>query len=134
MPVRFHALFQFGSKGSSGPANSAYVDYNNFYANTPANSVVNGVSVNGVMVSANGAATSQIVNGAIPNLTPCQCEYTRWGFWSVESTSANPNNMAQTPREVLVGTWVAGRPVGSISDVPTIGPSNLYRTRHRQRE
>ena len=116
-----HALFQFGSKGSSGPANSAYVNYNNFYANTPANSVVNGVPVNGVMVSANGAAASQIVNGAIPNLTPCQCEYTRWGFWSVESTSANPNNTAQTPREVLVGTWVAGRPVGSISDVPTMG-------------
>jgi hypothetical protein len=116
-----HALFQYGSKGSSGPANSAYVDYNNFYANTPNNSVVNGLPVNGVMVSANGAATSQIVNGAIPNLTPCQCEYTRWGFWSVESTSANPNNTAQTPREVLVGTWVAGRPVGSISDVPTIG-------------
>ena len=114
-----HALFEFGSKGSSGPANSAYVDYNNFYANTPNNSVVNGVPVNGVMVSANGAATSQIVNGAIPNLTPCQCEYTRWGFWSVESTSTNPNT--QTPREVLVGTWVAGRPVGSISDVPTIG-------------
>ncbi|WP_425909606.1 FecR domain-containing protein [Nitrobacter sp. TKz-YC02] len=117
----FHALFEFGSKGSSGPANSAYVDYNNFYANTPNNSVVNGVPVNGVMVSANGAATSQIVNGAIPNLTPCQCEYTRWGFWSVESTSAHPNNTAQTPREVLVGTWVAGRPVGSIGDVPTIG-------------
>lgn len=116
-----HALFQFGSKGSSGPANSAYVDYNNFYANTPNNSVVNGVPVNGVMVSANGAAANQIVNGAIPNLTPCQCDYTRWGFWSVESTSANPNTTAQTPREVLVGTWVAGRPVGSISDVPTTG-------------
>ncbi|WP_040675652.1 FecR domain-containing protein [Nitrobacter sp. Nb-311A] len=116
-----HALFQFGSKGSSGPANSAYVDYNNFYANTPDNSVVNGVPIKGVMVSANGVASDQIVTDAIPNLTPCQCDYTRWGFWQIEATSADTNTTEQTPREFLVGTWVAGRPVGSIGDVPTTG-------------
>ena len=112
-----HALFQFGSTGSSGAANSAYADYNNFVAVNPDNYVVNGKTVNGVIVSANGAAVSQVVTSSIPNLTPCQCDYTRWGFWLVDWTS--PTNAS--PPETVIGTWVAGRPVASISDVPTTG-------------
>jgi hypothetical protein len=115
-----HALLQFGSTGSTGAANGAYVDYNNFYANTQDNYVVNGVSAKGVISSANGIATNQVVTAAIPNLTPCQCDYTRWGFWAISSTSGNTNT-APAPNEVLLGTWVAGRPVGSIGDVPTTG-------------
>ena len=57
-PVRSE-LFQFGSTGSSGAINSGYVDYNNFYANTPNNYVVNGKPINGVLVSANGALVNQ---------------------------------------------------------------------------
>ncbi|GAB1716236.1 MAG: hypothetical protein NTAFB05_12780 [Nitrobacter sp.] len=113
-----HALFQFGSNGSTGPANGTYVDYNNFYANTPDNNyVVNGLPAKGVIVSANGITTNQIVTNAIPNLTPCQCDYTRWGFWAIDWSNTNTG----TPIEVALGTWVAGRPVGSISDVPTTG-------------
>jgi hypothetical protein len=106
-----HHLFQFGSTGSSGSANSVYVDYDNFYAGTPDNSVVNGL-----LVSANGAMKDQAVTGEIPGLTPCQCDYTRWGFWLIDS----PTN-TDLESEHIVGTWVAGRPVGSISDVPTTG-------------
>jgi len=112
-----HALFQFGSTGSSGAANSAYADYNNFVAVNPGDYVVNGKTANGVIVSANGAAVSQVVAGSIPNLTPCQCDYTRWGFWLVDWTS--PTNAS--PPETVIGTWVAGRPVASVSDVPTTG-------------
>jgi hypothetical protein len=115
---RIREMFQFGSTGSSGAANSAYVDYDNFYANTPDNYVVNSKSVTGVLVSANGAARTQVVTNAIPNLTPCQCDYTRWGFWLVDSSGSGTNN---TGSEIALGTWVAGRPVGSISDVPTTG-------------
>ncbi|OJU24151.1 MAG: hypothetical protein BGN91_02775 [Nitrobacter sp. 62-13] len=111
-----HALLQFGSTGSTGPANSGYSDYNNFYANIPDNSIVNNKAVTGVVVSANGVAANQVVTNAIPNLTPCQCDYTRWGFWAVSASNGNA-----TPDEALIGTWVAGRPVGSISDVPTTG-------------
>jgi hypothetical protein len=112
------ALFQFGSSGSSGAANSTYVDDNNFVAVTPANSVVNGKTVSGVIVSANSIAMNQVVTSAIPNLTPCQCDYTRWGFWLADSPG---NQSTNTGSEITVGTWVAGRPVGSISDVPTTG-------------
>jgi hypothetical protein len=111
-----HALLQFGSTGSTGPANSGYSDYNNFYANIPDNSIVNNKAVTGVVVSANGVAANQVITNAIPNLTPCQCDYTRWGFWAVSASNGNA-----TPDEALIGTWVAGRPVGSISDVPTTG-------------
>ena len=113
----FRSLFQFGSTGSSGAINSGNVDYNNFYANTPDNYTVNGKAVSGVIVSANGALVNRLIASAIPNLTPCQCDYTRWGFWVVESTG-NTNN---TGFEIVPGTWVAGRPVGNISDVPTTG-------------
>jgi hypothetical protein len=113
------ALFQFGSTGSTGAANSTYADYNNFVAVTPANYVVNSKTTTGVIVSANSIALNQVVTSAIPNLTPCQCDYTRWGFWLIDSgTTTGPN---PTPSEIVIGTWVAGRPVGSISDVPTTG-------------
>jgi hypothetical protein len=114
-----HALFQFGSKGPTGPANGTYVDYNNFYANTPNNYVVNGVSTKGLILSDNGLATNQIVTSAIPNLTPCQCDYTRWGFWSIDWS--NTNTSTPTYHEAALGTWVAGRRVDSISDVPITG-------------
>lgn len=112
------ALFQFGSTGSAGEANSAYADYNNFYANTPSNYVVNGRSTTGLILSANGIATNQIVTSAIPNLNPCQCDYTRWGFWEIDSTSSN--STTATLHEAILGTWVAGRPT-QISDIPSTG-------------
>lgn len=114
-----HELFQFGSTGSSGPANSVYVDHDNFYANTPENHEVNGTKVSGVLVSGNGIATNPIVSETIPNLTPCQCDYTRWGFWMADESDTSTS--APTSYKTTFGTWVAGRPVGSIGDVPTTG-------------
>jgi hypothetical protein len=103
-------LFQFGTTGSSGAIDSGNVDYDNFYANTPDNYTVNGKRVTGVLVSANGAVVNRLVASALPNLTPCQCDYTRWGFWLVDSTDPNTDFKVYT-----------GRPVGSPSDVPTTG-------------
>lgn len=114
-----HELFQFGSKGSTGPADSVYVEKDNFYANTPENHEVNGKKVSGILVSGNGIATYEVVADAIPNLTPCQCDYTRWGFWMADESDTSTS--APTSYKTTVGTWVAGRPVGSIGDVPTTG-------------
>jgi hypothetical protein len=114
-----HALFQFGSTGSTGAANSAYTNYNDFIAVTPANYVVNGQTTTGAVFTPNTIVigANQNVPSTIPNLTPCQCDYTRWGFWAIDWSNTNTS----TPTEVAFGTWVAGRPVGSISDVPTTG-------------
>ncbi|HVV43263.1 MAG TPA: FecR domain-containing protein [Nitrobacter sp.] len=94
--------FQFG------PTSGGYIDYANFAA----------VSNNGVVVSTNSAPLSQVVSGSIPNLTPCQCDYTRWGFWLYQPTSTT--SQTAPPTETVIGTWVAGRPV-QISDIPTTG-------------
>lgn len=114
-----HELFRFGSKGSTGPADSAYVDHDTFYANTPENHEVNGNKVSGVLVSGNTIANNPIVSETIPNLTPCQCDYTRWGFWMADESDTSTGESASY--KTTVGTWVAGRPVGSIGDVPTTG-------------
>ncbi len=111
------ALFQFGSTGSTGAPDSAYVDYDNFYAGTPENHEVNGSKVVGGI--ATPKAVDQITSAVVPNMTPCRCDYTRWGFWAISASDANAG--ASSPNEVIVGTWVAGRPVGSASDVPTTG-------------
>jgi hypothetical protein len=92
-----------------GPTNGGYIDYKNFVA----------VSNNGVLVSADSGAVGQVVSSAIPNLTPCQCDYTRWGFWLYQPTSGM--STSAPPTETILGTWVAGRPVGSINDVPMTG-------------
>jgi hypothetical protein len=96
-----------------GPTNGGYGDYKNFAAVS-----VNG---NGVLGTTDDPAVVQAISTTIPNLTPCQCEYTRWGLW-VEAGSTNPNNYTTaSPSEGVVGWWVAGRPVASANDVPTMG-------------
>jgi len=109
------ALFQLGAIFGSGTASNS-LDF--FHASTPSNYVVNGRPTTGVILAANGIATNQIVTSVIPNLNPCQCDYTRWGFWLIDSTDSTAS---PTSHETILGTWVAGRPVGSISDVPTTG-------------
>ncbi|MBN9008265.1 MAG: FecR domain-containing protein [Rhizobiales bacterium] len=94
--------FQFG------PTNGGYIDYKNFAA----------ISNNGVLVSTDSGSVGQVVSAAIPNLTPCQCEYTRWGFWLYQSSNNTPTS--NNPTETVIGTWVAGRPV-QISDIPSTG-------------
>ncbi|MEH6950675.1 FecR domain-containing protein [Nitrobacter sp. NHB1] len=121
-----NVLFEFGSTGSSGPANSVYTNYNNFSATTASGATthptdsgqsIQGVPINGEIAVLNNDATKQIgVSSGVPDLTVCQCDYTRWGLWHVTNTTPN------SPfTETIVGTWVAGRPVGSISDVPITG-------------
>ena len=101
-PTNGSRTFQFG------PTSGGYVDYSNFAA----------VSNNGVIVSINSANVSQVVSGTIPNLTQCQCDYTRWGFWLYQPTGTTTTTTS--PTETVIGTWVAGRPV-QISDIPTTG-------------
>jgi hypothetical protein len=94
--------FQFG------PTNGGYGDYKNFVA----------ISSNGVLGTTDNQTVLQATSSVIPNLTPCQCEYTRWGLW-LETGSTNTTNYAP-PSEAIVGWWVAGRPA-QISDIPTTG-------------
>src|SRR5213079_791605 len=53
-----------------------------------------------------------------PNLTICQCEYTRWGFWTTNDQRTVSGQPAAD--SVVGGTWVAGR-MPSSADIPTTG-------------
>lgn len=104
--------FQFGSTDPMDPTASVYADYNNFSAQSKQGGTFNGIPYSGEMHNVSPDAAKQVAAAAgKPDLTLCQCEYTRWGFWSAR----NPTNT-----ESIFGLWVAGRPAQA-SDVPLTG-------------
>jgi hypothetical protein len=104
--------FQFGSTDPSDPTPSVYTDYNAFSAQSKRGGTFNGIGYQGEMTNVSPAATRQLATSlGNPDLTVCQCDFTRWGFWSVR----NPTNT-----ESIFGLWVAGRPAQA-SDVPATG-------------
>ena len=104
--------FQFGSTDPADPTVSVYTDYNNFSAQSKRGGTFNGIGYEGEMTNVSPDATRQLAASlGRPDLTVCQCDYTRWGFWSVR----NPTNT-----ESIFALWVAGRPAQA-SDVPVTG-------------
>ena len=121
--------YQFGNVANGALARSAYIDANNFGAadavtldaagNDVAISTVNGRALR---VSRMALVTSDTVSAQsfFPGVTFCNCDYTKWGFWSAD-TSRNSVNSAQTLSErTNLGTWVAGQ-LPSVGEIPTIG-------------
>ena len=77
-----------------------------------------------MMVTANtvGANTSSFLTSisTAPSVTPCQCEFTQWGFWGADTFRAdNVNNVAFSDKGNLM-FWVAGIPANA-ADIPTTG-------------
>jgi hypothetical protein len=104
--------FQFGSTDPMDPTASVYADYNNFSAQSKQGGTFNGIPYSGEMHNVSPDAAKQVAAAAgKPDLTLCQCDYTRWGFWSAR----NPTNT-----ESIFGLWVAGRPAQA-SEVPVTG-------------
>nr|WP_184258579.1 FecR domain-containing protein [Rhodopseudomonas rhenobacensis] len=107
---------QFGSIDPAMPADSVYQDYNNFTATSPRGKTSNGVPYVGTVTTVSTSqARAFATSVGTPNLTICECEYTKWGIWEVHT----PDNYVGSP-ERLTGSWVAGRSPG-INDVPTTG-------------
>jgi hypothetical protein len=127
------ALYQFGSVDPSKSSNSAYIDYNNFAALTALDgngkpvSTTNGQSMQaqaGFVVAATRDGFQQIANGQVAAnggtaVQACQCEYTRWGFWSSQTLRTDSSGHMVSDINHL-GTWVAGQ-LPQIGDVPTTG-------------
>lgn len=104
----------FYSRPGTRDGRGTYVDANNFGAREATSptgastSEVNGSTVRehrGVFVS------SDTVNAKsfFPGVNFCQCEYTRWGFWTSETTRLNASGQSLTDLTHL-GTWVFGDP------------------------
>uniref|UniRef100_Q07M95 FecR protein domain-containing protein n=1 Tax=Rhodopseudomonas palustris (strain BisA53) TaxID=316055 RepID=Q07M95_RHOP5 len=100
-----------------------YADYNNFVA-LPATgaggqpqTTINELPVTnetGAMVAISPAQAGQLASlYGVGNATACDCDYTRWGFWTNQST--------QSPYlDSVVGYWVAGRPTTAV-EMPLTG-------------
>jgi hypothetical protein len=120
--------FQMGSLDRSLRSRSAYVDYDNFAARE-AVVVTNDGSQQTQLSTVNGQSltnsTTFMVNiprdvaqRAFPAVTFCECDYTRWGFWSTDSNRVS-NGQTYSDRGHLM-SWVAGRPT-TIAEVPATG-------------
>lgn len=133
----FSATYLTGLISTSGRPQSAYVDYDNFgsreYVNVNSstgavtqNSTVKGQTPTRATIAVANvprAVAQQLVVGAgASGQTVCNCEYTRWGFWSADTTRAG-NGAGQVRDSGHMMTWVAGqRP--DIGEVPTQGTAS----------
>jgi hypothetical protein len=83
--------------------------------------VVNGQVVNqfngGFVEVRPGTALAQAASQAVGTQF-CQCDYTKWGLWTAETTRTSNGTPIRDNAEMF---WVAGRLPGSASDVPTTG-------------
>ena len=121
------ASFQLGSVNPSKPAQSAYVDTHNFAAREAVSINSNGAQtqlsrVNGQRPT---SSTTMMVNvprpvaqQILPGTTICECDYTRWGFWSTNTTRTGLFG-SRTDQGHLM-TWVAGQ-MPAKTEVPTVG-------------
>jgi hypothetical protein len=125
----------------AAPQNAAGIDAsrgtyinNNIYAAT--DSPINQSQINGNNVALpqnNSTSTpspsiAMVTSGTVPNainsilppgVTPCNCQYTQWGYWTgqVPSTTSQGLGVNRTDR-AFINTWVAGMPTVTM---PTSG-------------
>jgi FecR protein len=64
----------------------------------------------------NGNAVLTTLN---PAITPCLCEYTRWGAWSMDNARTNTDGSEERDR-MHIGWWVAGR-MSDPAQIPAVG-------------
>ena len=135
--------YQFGSL-TLPRAKSAYVDYNNFAARAAQTvpDLTTGIEVpvstatiltgtqlfgtqayntqDGFFFVATPAVQQQIAPAlSTSTINFCQCDYTRWGFWSSQGNRTGSTGNSLTDVGNLM-TWVAGQ-LPNINQVPTTG-------------
>ena len=134
------ANYQFGSL-TLPRAKSAYIDYNNFAARAAQTvpDLTTGIEVpvstvstiaspgpqayntqDGFFFVATPAVQQQIAPAlSTSTINFCQCDYTRWGFWSSQGNRTGSTGNSLTDVGNLM-TWVAGQ-LPNINQVPTTG-------------
>ncbi|AVT81139.1 FecR domain-containing protein [Rhodopseudomonas palustris] len=115
--------YQFGFLDPNEDAQSGYYDSSNFVAapairrNGEIVSKIDDAPItnhDGVMVTISRDMAQQLVSEyGFGNVTPCDCDYTKWGFWSSVSDQGPYKDFAH-------GFWVAGRPT-TAGEVPLSG-------------
>jgi hypothetical protein len=115
--------YQFGFLDPNEDAQGGYYDSSNFAAgpairrNGEIVSKIDHAPITnhtGVMVSLSRDMAQQYVSEyGFGNVSPCDCDYTKWGFWSSVSDQGPYKDFAH-------GFWVAGRPT-TAGEVPLSG-------------
>jgi hypothetical protein len=130
------AQLNFGNIGSAANINTArgtYVDDQNFalraqFTGTNSGDQTETSSVNGtVLNTASSRSAAIMVTGNsvnlpsfFPGVTFCQCDYTRWGVWSMDTFRTDTSGQNAWSDRPGIGTWVAGR-AAAVADIPTTG-------------
>lgn len=106
------ASLKFGGGNATDATRSAYIDHDNFAAleSKALPSTIDSLPVQnseGFLINASPAIKNAVTQ-ALPGVTtPCQCDYTRWGFWSYAGKQdvggTNYDDRGQ------MNLWVAGR-------------------------
>ncbi|MCG6203382.1 FecR domain-containing protein [Rhodopseudomonas sp. HC1] len=115
--------YQFGSTDPALDPQSVYADYNNFGGSAAHDktgkplSTINGMAITNhtaamITVTPETARMLSAESGSTAT-TFCECDYTRWGLWTSQSTQGPYLDNA-------LGFWVAGRPT-TVAEVPTYG-------------
>ena len=121
------SFYRFGTAPLEGQSNrSVFVDDNRFFARdmSPADVRIIGEGFLGEdpILRMDGVfATAGMLGNVLPDgVTPCECEYLRWGFWVADArrdvTTENPNDR----EAVHIASWVAGE-IPDAVDIPTSG-------------
>ncbi|MFT4274939.1 MAG: FecR domain-containing protein [Rhodopseudomonas sp.] len=115
--------YQFGFLDPKEDSQSGFYDSSNFVAgpairrNGEIVSRIDGAPITnqtGVMVTMSRDMAQYYVSlYGMGSVTPCDCDYTKWGFWSSTSDQGPYKDLAQ-------GFWVAGRPT-TAGEVPLSG-------------
>ncbi len=109
----FGAQAEYGAAGSSNPFGPTTTFTLNFDGTSTS---INPTRDNSFMVS------SDAVNAAsfFPGVKFCVCDYTRWGFWSPNTSFQDPLSAEQAILPSHIMRWVAGVPAAQV-DIPTVG-------------
>ena len=128
------ANFAFGTDGtgSQDEGHGTYVDTRIFGAvgarrngsndSQSGSSIISTVSGHTLAQDGLMMATSDAVNAAtlFPNVRFCTCDYTRWGFWSANTSWVDGAGGAVVSNSSNLNLWVTGLPT-SAANMPTTG-------------
>jgi trimeric autotransporter adhesin len=121
-------VFQFGGTTGLNRGRDTFIDDRTFAATESATnpSLVNGTALPLPGQTQNNAPNLGLVtmNGsnpaAPPGVTPCDCQYLQWGFWTGQLNQVNSTNTAITRSDrAFINTWLAGVPTSS-ADIATL--------------
>lgn len=124
------AEITMGSVYPGTPARSTYIDYDYFGGRDAVAAPLAGPNDPGIPLStANGqslnfdrsgfvSSATVAPAGVLSGITFCQCEYTRWGFWSQENSRTVSGTEYRD--RIHLGTWLAGEWPSS-GEIPLTG-------------